>query len=141
MDQQQPIKSDASIVIHRVTVNRVVKQDRAVLVIFLLVSFSSFIVSHSSKYSSMASPKKISIVCLPGDGVGPEVVGEAVKVLQKVAAHRSKALNVEFEFKNELIGLAALEKTGMYTSLATGVAIGVLEWEMVWCWKMRKGRG
>lgn len=62
----------------------------------------------------MASPKKISIVCLPGDGVGPEVVGEAVKVLQKVAAHRSKALNVEFEFKNELIGLAALEKTGMY---------------------------
>ncbi|CDH60868.1 beta-isopropylmalate dehydrogenase [Lichtheimia corymbifera JMRC:FSU:9682] len=60
----------------------------------------------------MASPKKISIVCLPGDGVGPEVVGEAVKVLQKVAAHRSKALNVEFEFKNELIGLAALEKTG-----------------------------
>ena len=63
----------------------------------------------------MASPKKISIVCLPGDGVGPEVVAEAVKVLQKVAAHRSKSLNVEFEFKNELIGLAALEKTGMYT--------------------------
>lgn len=137
MDQQQPIKSDASIVIHRVTVNRVVKQDRAVLVIFLLVSFSSFIVS---KYSSMASPKKISIVCLPGDGVGPEVVGEAVKVLQKVAAHRSKALNVEFEFKNELIGLAALEKTGMYTSLATGVAIGVLEWEMGVVLKTRKGR-
>ncbi|KAF7721409.1 3-isopropylmalate dehydrogenase [Apophysomyces ossiformis] len=56
--------------------------------------------------------KKISIVCLPGDGVGPEVVGEAVKVLQLVAARRSQARDVQFEFKNELIGLAALEKTG-----------------------------
>ncbi|ORZ00322.1 3-isopropylmalate dehydrogenase [Syncephalastrum racemosum] len=56
--------------------------------------------------------KKISIVCLPGDGVGPEVVGEAVKILEQVAAVRAQKLNVEFEFKNELIGLAALEKTG-----------------------------
>ena len=56
--------------------------------------------------------QKISIVCLPGDGIGPEIVGEAVKVLNKIAERRSKALNVEFEFKNELIGLAALEKTG-----------------------------
>ncbi|KAL1934745.1 hypothetical protein VTP01DRAFT_6927 [Rhizomucor pusillus] len=56
--------------------------------------------------------RKVSIVCLPGDGVGPEVVGEAVKVLQQVATSRSQALGVEFEFKNELIGLAAMEKTG-----------------------------
>lgn len=60
--------------------------------------------------------RKVSIVCLPGDGVGPEVVGEAVKVLQQVAASRSQALGVEFEFKNELIGLAAMEKTGTYTA-------------------------
>ncbi|CAO3581181.1 unnamed protein product [Absidia cylindrospora] len=58
------------------------------------------------------SPKTITIVCLPGDGVGPEVVGEAVKILNVISAHRSKALNVEFKFVNELIGLAALEKTG-----------------------------
>lgn len=58
--------------------------------------------------------KKISIVCLPGDGVGPEVVGEAVKILEQVAAVRAQKLNVEFEFKNELIGLAALEKTGTF---------------------------
>jgi 3-isopropylmalate dehydrogenase len=58
------------------------------------------------------SPKTITIVCLPGDGVGPEVVGEAVKILNVVSAHRSKALNVEFKFVNELIGLASLEKTG-----------------------------
>ncbi|KAI8379464.1 3-isopropylmalate dehydrogenase [Radiomyces spectabilis] len=56
--------------------------------------------------------KKISIVCLPGDGVGPEVVGEAVKVLKLIASIRAKALNVEFDFTDELIGLAALEKTG-----------------------------
>ncbi|KAG0172537.1 3-isopropylmalate dehydrogenase [Apophysomyces sp. BC1034] len=56
--------------------------------------------------------KTISIVCLPGDGVGPEVVGEAVKVLELVATCRSQARDVKFEFKNELIGLAALEKTG-----------------------------
>ncbi|SAL98232.1 hypothetical protein [Absidia glauca] len=58
------------------------------------------------------SPKTVTIVCLPGDGVGPEVVGEAVKILNVVSAHRSKALNVEFKFVNELIGLASLEKTG-----------------------------
>ncbi|KAI8088838.1 3-isopropylmalate dehydrogenase [Halteromyces radiatus] len=58
------------------------------------------------------SAKPITIVCLPGDGVGPEVVGEAVKILNVISAHRSKALNVEFKFINELIGLAALEKTG-----------------------------
>ncbi|KAG1052067.1 hypothetical protein G6F43_005774 [Rhizopus delemar] len=58
------------------------------------------------------SPKKVSIVCLPGDGVGPEIVAEAVKVLEIISKYRSAALGVEFEFKHELIGLAAMEKTG-----------------------------
>jgi 3-isopropylmalate dehydrogenase len=58
------------------------------------------------------SPRKISIVCLPGDGVGPEIVAEAVKILKVVCEHRSGALGAEFEFKNELIGLDAMEKTG-----------------------------
>ncbi|CAO3613990.1 unnamed protein product [Cunninghamella blakesleeana] len=58
------------------------------------------------------SVKTVTIVCLPGDGVGPEVVGEAVKILQVVADKRSQALNVEFKFDNQLIGLAALDKTG-----------------------------
>lgn len=58
------------------------------------------------------SPRKVSIVCLPGDGVGPEIVSEAVKVLEVISQHRSAALGVEFEFKQELIGLAAMEKTG-----------------------------
>lgn len=58
------------------------------------------------------SPRKISIVCLPGDGVGPEIVAEAVKVLKVISEHRSDALGAEFEFKNELIGLDAMKKTG-----------------------------
>lgn len=58
------------------------------------------------------SPRKISIVCLPGDGVGPEIVAEAVKILKVVSEHRSEALGAVFEFKNELIGLDAMDKTG-----------------------------
>ncbi|KAI7865940.1 3-isopropylmalate dehydrogenase [Spinellus fusiger] len=57
--------------------------------------------------------KPISIVCLPGDGVGPEVVAEAVKVLKAIAAQRSTVLGVQFQFTHELIGLAAIEKTGL----------------------------
>ncbi|KAI8966950.1 3-isopropylmalate dehydrogenase [Mycotypha africana] len=64
------------------------------------------------KKSHRMSPRKISIVCLPGDGVGPEIVAEAVKVLKVVAEHRSHVLGVEFEFQYELIGLDAMEKTG-----------------------------
>ncbi|KAI9477853.1 MAG: 3-isopropylmalate dehydrogenase [Benjaminiella poitrasii] len=56
--------------------------------------------------------RKISIVCLPGDGVGPEIVEEAVKTLKVVAQHRSAALGVEFDFQYELIGLDAMDKTG-----------------------------
>ena len=29
---------------------------------------------------------KLKIALLPGDGIGPEIVGEAVKVLDRVAA-------------------------------------------------------
>ncbi|KAI7897634.1 3-isopropylmalate dehydrogenase [Cokeromyces recurvatus] len=58
------------------------------------------------------SPRKVSIVCLPGDGIGPEIVAEAVKALKVVAKYRSEVLNVEFDFQYELIGLDAMEKTG-----------------------------
>lgn len=48
------------------------------------------------------------IVLLPGDGIGPEVIAEAVKVLSAVAelyGHR-------FEFTEELIGGAAIDVVG-----------------------------
>jgi len=48
------------------------------------------------------------IVTLPGDGISPEVVTEAVKVLRKVAEVYSHT----FEFEEALVGGAAIDATG-----------------------------
>lgn len=48
-----------------------------------------------------------SIALLPGDGIGPEVVAEAVKVLRTVEA----ASEVTFRFQTGLIGGSALDAT------------------------------
>ncbi|MGL4363735.1 MAG: 3-isopropylmalate dehydrogenase [Bacteroidales bacterium] len=50
--------------------------------------------------------KKIAV--LSGDGIGPEVINEAIKVLNVV----SKKHNIEFSFEHALIGAIAIEKTG-----------------------------
>jgi 3-isopropylmalate dehydrogenase len=49
-----------------------------------------------------------NIVCLPGDGIGPEVVGAALDVLQVVAARRGHA----FHFSDQLIGGASIDASG-----------------------------
>jgi len=51
---------------------------------------------------------KVTIVLLGGDGVGPEVVREARKVLEAVAAARGH----ELAFTEHLIGGAAIDATG-----------------------------
>lgn len=51
---------------------------------------------------------KKTIVTLPGDGVGPEVMKGAVSVLQKV----SEVYGHEFSFEDHLIGGAAYDETG-----------------------------
>jgi len=48
------------------------------------------------------------IAVLPGDGIGPEVAAEAVKVLKKVA----HVYGHEFAFEEALIGGAAMDVTG-----------------------------
>jgi 3-isopropylmalate dehydrogenase len=48
------------------------------------------------------------IAVLPGDGDGPDVVREAIRVLQKM----EKRLNIRFEFHYDLIGKNAIEITG-----------------------------
>jgi 3-isopropylmalate dehydrogenase len=48
------------------------------------------------------------IALLPGDGIGPEVTGEAVRVLEAVG----KRAGVGFEFTPALIGGAAIDATG-----------------------------
>lgn len=51
---------------------------------------------------------KLDIAVLPGDGVGPEVTAEAVKVLKAIAME----FNHLFTFQNGLVGAAAIDKTG-----------------------------
>src|SRR5205085_5352779 len=48
------------------------------------------------------------IAVLSGDGIGPEVTGEAVKVLKTVA----RQAGVSLEFENALVGGCAIDATG-----------------------------
>ncbi|MCK4593261.1 3-isopropylmalate dehydrogenase, partial [bacterium] len=50
----------------------------------------------------------VRIVLLPGDGIGPEVIGEAVKVLRAVG----KIYKHKFEFTEQPIGGVAIDTTG-----------------------------
>jgi 3-isopropylmalate dehydrogenase len=51
---------------------------------------------------------KLNIAVLPGDGIGPEVTAQAVKVLKAIAME----FNHVFTFQNALVGAGAIEKTG-----------------------------
>lgn len=48
------------------------------------------------------------IAVLPGDGIGPEVIGESIKILDAIA----EAFQYKFEFKYGLIGAEAIYQTG-----------------------------
>ena len=52
---------------------------------------------------------KLTIALLPGDGIGPEITKQSKKVLEAIA-HQ---YNHTFLFREELIGAAAIEKTGI----------------------------
>jgi len=58
-----------------------------------------------------------TIVLLKGDGIGPEIVTEAQKVLQLVSDARKEANDLQLEFKEELIGGIAIDQTGKYNCL------------------------
>ena len=51
---------------------------------------------------------KYNIALLPGDGIGPEIVDGAVRVLKKVG----EKYGHEFDFKTYLIGGVAYDATG-----------------------------
>ncbi|MDZ4815617.1 MAG: 3-isopropylmalate dehydrogenase [Verrucomicrobiota bacterium] len=51
---------------------------------------------------------KIAIAVLPGDGIGPEVMGEALKVLEVV----SRRFSIEFEFRPADVGGIAIDNHG-----------------------------
>ncbi len=52
---------------------------------------------------------KKNITCIPGDGIGPEIVAEAKKVLDAVAAK----FGHEFIYKDVLMGGASIDKYGV----------------------------
>ncbi|TVY55592.1 3-isopropylmalate dehydrogenase [Lachnellula cervina] len=50
-----------------------------------------------------------SILVLPGDGVGPEIIPEAIKVLDLISAH----LDVKFNYETALMGGCSIDKHGV----------------------------
>ena len=52
--------------------------------------------------------KSYKVCCLPGDGIGPEIIAEGKKVLAAVGAKAG----VEFACEDALIGGAAIDATG-----------------------------
>lgn len=62
----------------------------------------------SSESWSCNVKKSYKICCLPGDGIGPEVIAEGKKVLAAVG----KRAGVEFAFEDHLIGGAAIDACG-----------------------------
>jgi len=52
---------------------------------------------------------KLNIALLPGDGIGPEVTAQAVKVLKAIAME----FNHVFTFQKALVGASAIDKTGI----------------------------
>jgi len=52
--------------------------------------------------------KRFNVAVLPGDGIGPEIMGEAIKVLKAVG----KKFNVEFVLAEALVGGASIDAYG-----------------------------
>ena len=50
----------------------------------------------------------LNIVCIPGDGIGPEIVTEAKKVLDKVASKYNHTIN----YQDILMGGASIDACG-----------------------------
>ncbi|KAJ1914018.1 hypothetical protein H4219_004964 [Mycoemilia scoparia] len=58
------------------------------------------------------SSKNFNIVVLPGDGVGPEVTSEALRILKLVADMRSASTGIKLNFNEHKFGGAAIDSTG-----------------------------
>jgi 3-isopropylmalate dehydrogenase len=69
------------------------------------------------------SSRKANIVILGGDGIGPEVTAEAVRVLEAIA----KRFGHEFTFASHLIGGAAIDATGSALPAQTISACGTAD--------------
>lgn len=50
-----------------------------------------------------------NILVLPGDGVGPEIIAEAVKLLEVISSHTDAKLNIT----QEMMGGCSIDKRGV----------------------------
>ena len=73
----------------------------------------------------MIKVKKRKFLLLPGDGIGPEVIGE----VKKIITWYNKNKSLDFEFEEELVGGASYEKHG--TPITDEVFYNALESEAV----------
>jgi len=70
---------------------------------------------------SISSGTKYSIGLLPGDGIGPEVIEQACRVLDSLA----NAFGIAFTYQMELIGGCAIDRYGeALTEAALGTCLG-----------------
>ena len=70
---------------------------------------------HSSKNKNSYIVQNPSILVLPGDGIGPEVMSETLRVVDWFA----NKLNIQFDISHDLIGGCAYEAHGKPVSEAT----------------------
>ena len=63
---------------------------------------------HDAEFRKQGLQMEYKIAVLPGDGIGPEVMAEAIKVLDAVSAKHGFTLN--YTFKN--VGGAAIDAQG-----------------------------
>jgi len=73
----------------------------------------------------MIKVKKRKILLLPGDGIGPEVVGEVKKIIQWFNSNKS----LDFEIDQDLAGGASYDKHG--TPITDEVFYKALESEAI----------
>ncbi|KAJ3335953.1 3-isopropylmalate dehydrogenase [Gonapodya sp. JEL0774] len=67
----------------------------------------------NKRVHGMSATSKIAkIVLIPGDGIGPEVVAEGVRVLEEVSRLRKEKTGFEFQFETCLMGGCAIDATG-----------------------------
>lgn len=82
----------------------------------------------------MAQTYKICL--LPGDGIGPEIIAEGVKVLDAIAAK----YGISFEYTEALIGGRAIDETGSALPEATlAIASGSDAVLLAAVWPARSG--
>ena len=65
--------------------------------------------SATTNGSSSSSPQTFRILVLPGDHVGPEVMKEAIKVLETIEQKRP---NINFKLTHDIAGGCSMDKHG-----------------------------